>query len=245
MSLVITKDLRGFRIRESTTMLEGVGFVMDDGQTFSFERSWPATMFNLDIAMHVAITKQEDKLRMMRKVEDCFDFDADPIEVYKKLKEKGCTLDEECRIRMLSGPPLTEIHVDHIMPLIASHIENCEEQKKDPSVEPLKYGWIETEPGNGQIVFPYRDKLAAGKMAGGRLSLWNNRQVILSFQDWHMIPKGYGTGVLVQFLKCEPTDAQSVKELCGKTKAVVEDGVLITIGLRKLVFADISIDAFL
>lgn len=245
MSLVITADLRGFRLRESTDFKEGVGYVLDDGSTVSLERSWPATLYNAEKAAELYITKELKRApKVLKPAEQSYGLDAEAIHIYATLKRMGFTLDEECRIRARMTPPFTEVTEDDIMPIIQVHLEQCEKVKKDPSVLPVLFGWIETEPGKGTIVFPYENKLAAGKHPGGRISLFSNRQVILSFQDWHLVPKGSGIGMLVQFLKCEPTGATSVKELCGKDKAVVEDGLLVKIGLKSLLFSDLSIDQF-
>jgi len=245
MSLVITADFRGFRIRESTDYKECV-YVLDDGMTVSTDRCWPATLNNVVMAGQLYATKQIDRAKKeLRSMEQAYDMSAEAAEIFLVLKKQGFTLDEETRIRTLMQPPFTEVQEDDIVPLIMSHVDKCEKIKKDPANVPLAFGWVEPEPGKGTIVFEHEGKLAAGKHAGGVISLFNKRQVILSFQDWHLIPKGSSVGTLVQFLKCEPTGAKSIKELCGKHRAVVEDGVLITTGLKKLVFTDISIDQFL
>jgi len=248
MSLVITADLRGFRIRESTDYRECL-YVLDDGSSLSPDRCWPATIFNVEMAAQLyASNNIKQAPKVLKTMDQVYEFDADPAVLFIKLRDKGFTIDEETRIRRLMGPPLTMVQEDDIAPLIMSHVEQCEQAKKDPTTIPLLFGWVPEDmehPEKGRIVFPFKGKLAAGKGEGGRISLFNNKQVILSFQDWHLVPKGSGVGLLSQFLKCEPTGATSIQELCGKNKAVVEDGILVTVGLRKLVVSDLSIDQFI
>lgn len=245
MSLIITADLRGFRVRESVD-LTGAGYELEDGTTFSTDRCWPATTFNLGIAAYLLATKQiAIAKKMMKAAENTYELAVEGIEAFALLRKQGYVLDDEQRIRRLMGPPYTEIHEDHIMPIIQTHLTRCEEEKKDPSVEPIEIGFVE-----GQVIFRYKDKIATGKQAGGTISLYAGKQIILSFMDWHYIPKGPNVGSLMQFLKCEPTGASSVKELCGKEGYVVEDGILITSGLRKLAgrnidFDHLSIDQFI
>lgn len=250
MNLVITHDLRGFRLHDSVDYT-GDTYVLDDRRTVSKDRCWPATTFNLEVAAMLYGTRQHTKtgtLKQLRHPEQSAELAVEGVEAYALLNKMQCVLDEELRIRVSMRPPFVLLTEEDIAPLIAIHLMKCEEAKKDPASVPLYFGYAEPEPGKG-VFFTDKDgqPTTGGKQAGGGIYLFNKTQVIIGFRDWYLIPKSSIGGVLVQFLKCEPTGATSIKELCGKDFVLVEDGVLVRSGLRLLKAADsdISIDQFL
>jgi hypothetical protein len=233
--IVLLKDLRGYRLGISED--DGKEFFkLVGGETVGKDKCWPATTWNIETAT-LDIKSGGRSRPKMKQLEQGYQMDLDPAELVAIARRTGLDLDSDLRLRMKMTPPFIDIEENDVMPLIATHLKVCEDEKKDPAKEPIELLKI-----MGQLVFKSGDKAGMGKHEGGRISLFNNTQVILSFGDWHFVPKNSRTGVFVQYLKCEPTGATSIKELCGKDKFLADDGVLCTWGLKQLVHASQRLD---
>lgn len=227
--IVLLKDLRGYRL--GIAVDDGKEFFkLESGETVGKAQCWPATTWNVETAALDIKSGGRSRTKMKQLEEGAFQMDMEPAELCVIARRNGMDIDEDLRIRVKMTPPFTEIKEDDIMPLIATHLKVCEDDKKDPAKEPLELLKI-----MGQLVFKSGDKAGMGQHEGGRISLFNGKQVILSFGDWHFVPKNSRSGVFVQYLKCEPTGAASIAELCGKDKFLADDGVLCNWGLKKLV----------
>lgn len=228
--IVLIKDLRGFRLGKAVD--EGVEFFkLDNGETIGKSKCWPATTWNIETASLDMLSGGRSRTKM-KQLDQGFQMDLEPAELVVIARHNGYDLDEEFRLRHKMVSPFIDIQEDDIMPIIASHLQVCEDEKKDPAKEPVEMASIQ-----GHILFKTGNKVSGGKHQGGKISLFSGKQVILSFGDWHYVPKNSHTGVFVQYLTCEPTGATSIKELCGKDKFLADDGVLCNWGLKKLVHA--------
>lgn len=229
--IVLVKDLRGIRLSQSVEDTDST-HTLEDGMVVGRDVCWPATSQNLELAATDLATFGLQRIKYVH-LEDSFDqTELEGAQMVVLLRKFGYDIDDELRLRRRMTPPFTDIQEGHIMPIIQSHLDRYEKMKKDPTSMPINIGSIE-----GHIVFQIDDKqLASGQHEGGSIMLFENKQVILKYMDWHFIPKSSMRGILQQYLKCEPTGASSVKELCGKESFLADDGVLCQWGLRKLLW---------
>ncbi|KKK62147.1 hypothetical protein LCGC14_3007250, partial [marine sediment metagenome] len=154
--IIITKDLRGYRLR--TSVDDGDGFYrLDNGDVVSADIAWPATSNNVQLAAIDYSTRGIQRLKMRQLGEEC-DISMDPVEIVAMLRKQNCDIDEEFRIRRRMIEPFTAIEEGHIMPIITAHEQECEERKKDPEVVPIHLLWLD-----GKIIFRFKGQPAAGK----------------------------------------------------------------------------------
>ncbi len=241
--IVLIKDLRGIRLQKCVEDSE-VSYTLDNGMVVGRTVCWPATSYNVGLALVDLASKGRMKMKYKHMDESFDQLELEAAQVVVLLRKQGYDVDSELRIRRRMGKPFTEITDQHILPIIVSHLKTCEEKKKDPENVPVAIGMFEDH-----IIFRFKDKVASGTEEGGCISIIENKRVVLTFGDWHYVPKNATTGMLVHYLKCEPTGASSVKELCGKGQIMVEDGVMVQWGLQNLVnleqkidFTDVSIE---
>jgi hypothetical protein len=76
----------------------------------------------------------------------------------------------------------------------------------------------------------------------GTIQTTDGLRPVLTFKEWALVPENHSTLRLQRGLNVEFSGAGSIKELCGKTHFVTDQGILMKSGENKLLYTAVSVD---
>jgi len=233
--LLIVRDLRGYRVVNALEY-DGAVFLVDGGDKIGKQAAFIADQSNIMLMAQG---------QPMRPPEDMYLLPLEPAPMIKMMENYGFGLDHELRIRRRMQNPWMAIKAGHIAPIVMAHVTYNEKNGKNPESQPLNLLWHDEAQKIAMLIGEDLFALPEAQNEIGHINLYDNKQVVLTFQDYHIVPKNSNVGTMIKFLKVDQTGADSVQELCGKDKFLTEDGILLKRGDAKLSMANLSIDDFL
>ena len=157
------------------------------------------------------------------------------------LKENGYILDNSLNIRHLVREPLLNLRAGSIGAMVMLHLEVCNVEGKSPEDLPMHSYWS-PEIGQRAAIKINNQMSEIPDNQQGAINVYNGDQVVLSYHEWHFVPRNERILFLRRNLQVIPTFAKSIRELCTGGMVLVDDGRLIRSGMDKLWIANLEVD---
>ena len=217
-------------------MLQIVSQLNGEGWTFGFrerryddQTKYPVSPANLRIAMGLYAGPLSTE-GMDLPIEQILYF----------LKENGRTLDGNLNIRHVVREPLLNIRCGYIGAMVQMHLDACRESGWNPEDTPMHLYWC-PEMGQRAAMKVDQKMTQIPDNQQGAINMYDGDQIVLSYREWHFVPRNERILYMRRNLQVTPTFAKSVKALCTESRVIVDDGRLIKSGIDKLWITDLEL----
>lgn len=229
---VIMKDEIGWRLHLATLCNQSGGFTLDDGRLV-YRDIFPATTPNLRaMSANSELTPIQNQMYWPLELKNAIE----------TLESMGYGVDKDLRIYCRLVEPFTLIKAENISVMLAIHLRSCTERNKNPETEPIFLAMQDD-----QIFQLFKGDKESGMVHvvsdpehKGKITMYH-RQICLSFQDYHLIPKSSNVLWMHKFLSVEE-GPETLEQLFKQNNFIDKDGVVRVWG--KTSIRDISIDDF-